>query len=500
MKNIGQKSLLVIEKIGNKLPEPLTIFLLLIGLLFLSSTAFQLFGVTVSHPSTMEETAIKGLLSREGIEYIATSLVSNFVQFTPLGIVITMMLGIGLAERVGLLETFIKKMMLSAPVWMIPYMIFFAGNFATVATDSAFLIVPPLAGIIYYSLKMNPLAGIITGFAGVSSGYATGILITANEPLLAGITNEAIAILGSDVTVSPISNYYFMVAGVIICTLIGGTITRKITEPRLGVYHGDQSEEVKPVTKEETAALRVTGIVAAIYLAILAVLIFIPNSPLRNEAGGLLPSPLLDGLVTFLLLFFFIIGLTYGMKMKRIRSMNDIGRYMGESVSSMKNFIVLVFFIAQFTAFFQWTGIGLWLSVTGAETLTSLGFTGIGAIVCFIIFTSIINMVISSGSGLWAIFAPIFIPMFMQLGYHPGFIQMAYRIGDSSTSMISPLLPYMVVILEFLRRWDKKMALGTLISYTLPYSIAILIGLTLLFVVFYLIGIPIGPDVDIFLP
>ncbi|MCM2675857.1 AbgT family transporter [Alkalicoccobacillus plakortidis] len=420
-------------------------------------------------------------------------MVENFTGFAPLGLVLTIMLGIGLAERVGLLSAFIKKLMMAAPVWLVPYAIFFMGNFATVAADSAYLIVPPLAGIIYYSLGRHPIAGVVTGFVGVSSGYATGILITSNEPLLAGISNEAMAVLSLEGTVTPVSNYFFMIAGALLCTIIGGTITRKLTEPRLGAYTGDVVESTEPVSKEETSALKLTGLVAFIYIAILVVGMIVPNSFLLNEDGGLVPSPFIDGIVVYLLILFALIGLTYGIKMKRISGMKDVANYMGEAIGSMRNFIVLVFFIGQFTAFFQWSGIGLWVSVNGTNFLEAVNFTGFGLIITFILMTSLMNLVITSGSGQWAIFAPIFIPMFIQLGYDPAFTQMAYRVGDSSTSMLTPLSAYTMITLEFIRKYQKDAGFGSLISLTLPYAVCVLVGMTLLLAIFYVFGIPVGP-------
>lgn len=442
---------------------------------------------------------IKSLLSAEGIEYMVTSLVDNFVSFQPLGIVITMMIAIGIADRVGLLEALIKTIMLSVPAWLVPYVIFFTGNFATVAADAAFLIVPPLAGIIYYTLGRHPIAGIITGFVGSSSGYATGVLITTNEPLLAGITNEAVSIISDGPVVTAVDNYFFMVAGVLIMTLIGGTITRKLTEPRLGKYEGDTSQEIDPVKKEEKRALKFSGIAAVIYIALVIAAVTIPGTPLLNEEGGLIPSPFLDGIITFLLGFFATVGLTYGFSMNKIKSSKDVVNFASDALAKITGFIVIIFFIAQFTAFFDWTNLGLWMAVNGAEFLAAIDMPAPILITGIIIFTSIMNLLITSGSGLWAFLAPIFVPMLMQLDFHPAFIQMAYRIGDSATSMITPLSPYLIIALSFMREWDKSMGLGSIISYTLPYSIAILTGLILLFLSFMWLGIPIGPGIEPFL-
>lgn len=494
-----QKFLNSIEKIGNFLPEPMMIFIILIIVLIFSSTLLNFIGVTVESPQDGEILEVKSLLSAEGIGYMVTSLVDNFISYQPLGIVVTMMIAIGIADKSGLLEALIKTIMLSVPTWLIPYVIFFTGNFATVAADAAFLIVPPLAGIIYYTIGRNPLAGVITGFVGASSGYATGVLITTNEPLLAGITNEAVAIVSDGPMVTAIDNYFFMVTGVLLMTLLGGTITRKITEPRLGKYEGDAVQEIEPVTVEQKRALKHTVIAGLIYIALLLVVLFIPNSPLLNEDGGFIPSPFLDGIITFLLGFFATVGLTYGISIKKIKSSKDVMEFASSSVGQIASLIIIFFFVAQFTSFFGWTNMGLWIAVNGAEVLSTINLPPPILIVGIIIFTAFMNLIITSGSGLWAFLAPVFIPMLMQLEYHPAFIQMAYRIGDSATNMITPLSPSLIIALSFMKEWDKSVGLGTIISYTLPYAISILILLILLLVGFMVLGIPIGPGITPFL-
>ncbi|MFD1067811.1 AbgT family transporter [Oceanobacillus locisalsi] len=485
-----------IEGFGNKLPEPYMLFVFFIIILMIVSVILSIFEITVLDPKTSEELEIRSLWSSEGIEFMVTSLVTNFTAFAPLGVVLSVRIGIGIAEGVGLLEAGIKKIMLSFPAAILPYMTIFTGNLATVAADSAYLILPPLAGMIYYSLGRNPIAGIITAFVGIASGIGTGVLIQGNEAILASLTNEASALISDNApAVTPVDNYYFMVAGAVVATLVGGFISQRITEPRLGPYNENINYEVNPVTKDETIALKWAMYAGIIYLTLVVIAISLPGSPLRNAEGGLVPSPFLDGILTFIIGLFLVIGVTYGIKMKRIRNTRDAGRYMGEAIYNMRNFLVLILFISQFIAYFEWTRVGTWFAVNGAEFLTSVDFTGFSVIIGLIFVTTIVNFVITSGAAQWAIFSPIFVPMLLQLGYHPAYVQMAYRIGDASTSMMSPLNPYIVMILEFMRKWDKNAGLGTIISHAIPYVICLLISLTLLFSLFTWLGIPIGPGV-----
>jgi aminobenzoyl-glutamate transport protein len=286
-----------------------------------------------------------------------------------------------------------------------------------------------------------------------------------------------------------------MVAAAIVCTVVGGLITRWVVEPRFGDYEGTTTATAEPLHADEKKGLLTAGLVAAAFIALIVTAAVVPGSPLQNEDGGLVPSPLLSGVVPVLLVFFSLTALAYGVGAKRISRGRDIVEHFAEAIGGMRHFLVVIFFISQFSSYFSWSNIGLWVSVNGAQALIAMNASGIGLLVGVVIVSAIITLLITSGSGLWAILAPIFVPMFMQLGFHPAAVQMAYRIGDSSTSMITPLMPYMIVILGFMREWDPKQGLGNLISATLPYAIGVFVAQTVLFVVFYLVGMPIGPGI-----
>lgn len=489
----GGRFLNFVEWLGNKLPEPMIIFLWLIALITVVSAVLSVAGVSVVHPDSGEDLPVRSLLSAGGLQFVLSDTVSNFVGFAPVGLVLTIMLGIGLADKIGLLRSLIRAVMLGIPAWLLPYAVFFIANTATIAADAAFLLMPPLAAIVYRTLGRNPMVGIVSAFAGSSSGYGSGFLITANEPMLAGITNEAVAILGDGPVVTAVDNYFFMVAAVVLCTLVGGSITRWVIEPRFGEYEGEHEATAEPLTTDERRGLWASAIVAVLLVATVATAAVVPGSPLQNENGGLVPSPLLDGIVTLLLVFFSLVALAFGFGARKIQSGRQVAEYFADAIASMRFFIVVIFFISQFSAYFDWTNIGLWISVNGGEFLVNIGATGGGVLLGVIVIAALITLLITSGTGLWAILAPIFVPMFLQLGYHPAAVQLAYRIGDSSTSMITPLMPYMIVILGFMREWDRRQGLGNVIAATIPYAIGVFIAQSALFFLFYWMGLPIGP-------
>lgn len=484
-----------VEWVGNKLPEPMIIFLWLIGIIMVTSAGLAAADVTVTHPDSGENVPVQSLLSGVGLQFILENTVSNFVGFAPVGTVLTIMLGIGLADKIGMLEALIRAVMLNIPVWLLPYAVFFLANAATIAADAAFLIMPPLAAIVYRTLGRNPLVGIVSAFAGSSSGYGSGLLITSIEPILAGLSTEAVAIIGGTLEVTAVDNYYFMVVAAVVCTLVGGSITRWIVEPRFGTYEGQHTATAEPLRAEEKRGLVAAGAAAVAFIALVATFALIPGSPMQNDDGGLVPSPLLSGVVPVLLVFFALTALAYGAGARKISRGRDVVDHFAEAVGSMRHFLVVIFFISQFSAYFTWSNIGLWVSVNGAETLIAMNASGVGLLVGVVIVSALITLLITSGTGLWAILAPIFVPMFMQLGFHPAAVQMAYRIGDSSTSMVTPLMPYMIVILGFMREWDPKQGLGNLISATLPYAIGVFTAQTGLFLLFYWAGLPLGPGV-----
>jgi aminobenzoyl-glutamate transport protein len=499
-KNLFQKFLNGIERVGNKLPDPFILFIVLAIIVIIASSIFSMFNASVIHPGSGEELPIKNLASGEGIQFILTSMLENFTGFAPLGLVLAMMLGIGLAEKVGLLDYAIRKTILKSPPALVTYTVVFVGILGNLASDAAMVLIPPLAAMVFYKIGRHPLAGLVAGYAATGAGFTANLFIAGTDAILAGISTEAAAIIDDSIVVTPIDNWYFNIVSVFIITIVGGLITDKLIEPRLGTYKGGVvdtvHEEEHPKAKKAFIFALIAGVM---YIAMIVTAIFIPNSPLRNEDGGLAPSPFLDGIVPLILFFFIIIGVTYGITVGKIKSSKDISKYMAESMKDMAGYIVLIFAIAQFISYFNWSNIGTWVAVNGAEILKEINFTGIWLIIGYILFTATLNFLITSGSAKWALEAPVFIPMFMQLGYSPAFTQAAYRIADSSTNIVTPLMPYMVIILAFMQKYDKKAGVGTFISLMIPYSAAFLFTWIILILIFYYAGIPFGPGVTPFL-
>lgn len=301
------------------------------------------------------------------------------------------------------------------------------------------------------------------------------------------------------VTVTPVDNWYFMIASVFLLTVSGALITEKVVEPRLGKYEGHSDKEFEQATPIENRALRNAAFAAFSYLSILLIVLFLPGSPLRGEEGTIIPSPFLEGIVPIIMLFFITVAVAYGITTKKIENSRSVAQLLGEAVKDLSGFIVLVFAAAQFIAYFEWTNIGSWIAVSGASFLESAGMTGIGVIIAFILFSAMLNLLIFSGSAQWALQAPIFLKMFYFLDYHPAFIQAAYRIADSSTNVITPMNPYFVIILAFMQEYEKKAGIGTLIALMLPYSVTFLLVWILLLLGFVFLGIPFGPGVGVYL-
>lgn len=484
-----------VERVGNKLPHPFMLFLILIVITMALSSIFSFFNISEVHPSTGETVAIKSLLSKDGILWILSSFLNNFVGFNPLGLVLVMTFGIGLAEEVGFVFTSLKKLVLGVPKSLITYTVIFVGIMGNIASDAAFVVIPPLAAMIFLAVKRHPLAGLAAGFAGVGAGFTANLLVAGTDALLSGITNEASAAIGLEVAVSPVSNWYFLIASTFVLTLVGGIITEKIIEPRLGEYKGDKVKELSELTREENKGLRNAGIAALIYVIIICLGIVPKNGILRQpETGTIIPSPFLNGIIPILMMFFIVIGVTYGLTVGTIKSEKDIPKMLSKVIQGTSGYIVLVFAASQFIAFFNWSNMGAIIAIKGSNVLNTLGIGGIPLIIGVIVITSFVNLFIGSGSAKWALLAPIFVPMMSLMGYSPALVQMAYRIGDSATNPMSPLFPYFPVILAFAQDYDENAGVGTLLSLMIPYSL-IFLGIWIVQIsLWMLLGLPLGPD------
>ncbi len=496
------KFLDMIEKNGNKLPHPVTLFVIFaLAVVVISEIGFRA-GLTVNFydakAKTEQTVQAISLMNAEGLRYMINSATKNFTGFAPLGTVLVAMLGVGVAEGTGLINAALKKLVLSTPKRLITAVVVFAGVMSNIASDAGYVVLVPLGAIVFLSFKRHPLAGLAAAFAGVSGGFSANLLVGTLDPLLSGITNEGLSAAGIAEQILPTANYYFMVVSTFLITILGTIVTEKIVEPRLGEYKGsiDHNDSME-VTAEEKKGLMAAGFSLLVFAAVMLFLTVPQNGMLRVE--GDLTAFTYNGLVPTIMLFFLVPGLVFGKVAGTIKNDKDVVKAMSKSMATMGGYLVLAFFAAQFIKYFSYTNLGIILAVSGANFLKAIGFTGLPLILAFIIVAGFINLFIGSASAKWGIMAPVFVPMMYQLGFTPEFTQLAYRIGDSTTNIISPLMSYFAVIVVFAQKYDKDTGIGTLISTMVPYSMIFLAGWSILLVVWYFLGLPIGPDAFILL-
>jgi aminobenzoyl-glutamate transport protein len=567
------KFLNFVEWLGNLLPHPVTLFALFCLAILVVSAIAAGFGLSVEDPrpegarGRAPEGVIEAvsLLNAEGIRRIVENLVSNFVGFVPLGTVLVALLGVGVAEKSGLLGAAIRAMVLRAPKNLVVVALVLAGVLSNTASEMGYVVLVPLAGVIFYALGRHPLAGIAAAFAGVSGGYSANLLIGTVDPLLSGITQESARLIDPDYVVHPLVNWWFMQASTFLITILGSWVTIKIVEPKLGPYNPENADKgalaemkLEPLAVGEKRGLKRAGLAALLMTLLFVVLagphlgeatplpagttfeqvaawspaelqqaqaavsqdpeqatveIFVPDTAglngqinralfsipgfgiLRNpETNDLLRSPFLSGIVALIFVFFFVPGIVYGRVTGSMKSDRDVIDGMAGAMSSMGLYIVLVFFAAQFVKFFEWTNLGSITAVVGADWLTAMGLDNPIVFIPFILMCCFVNLMLGSASAQWAITAPIFVPMLMKIGYSPEVIQAAYRIGDSSTNIITPMMSYFGLILAFATRFDRKLGIGTMISVMLPYTIFFIIGWIALFYLWVFgLGLPVGP-------
>jgi len=503
------KFLATVEWLGNLLPHPITLFALFCLFIVLFSGLAEWLGMSVPDPrpegSDKRELdgmiQVNSLMSAEGLRWIVQSLVTNFTGFTPLGTVLVALLGVSVAEHSGMLSALMRSLVIGASKRMVTVMIVFAGVVSNTASELGYVVLIPMAALIFHSLGRHPLAGLAAAFAGVSAGYSANLLIGTVDPLLSGITQEAAQMLDPTYLVGAEVNWYFMMISTLLIVIMGAFVTEKIVEPRLGPYNSDEAsielgkQSVDDVTAAEKRGLRMAGLSFLILAAILALTVVPEWGVLRNvETGGVKNSPFLKGIVVYIFITFAIPGFVYGKVAGTMKGDRDVIDAMSKGMSSMGMYIVLVFFAAQFVAFFKWTNLGTVMAVKGAAMLQMLGLDGPMIFVFFIMVCGMVNLSLGSASAQWAVTAPIFVPMLMLIGYAPETIQAAYRIGDSVTNVITPMMSYFGLILAVATQYKKDLGIGTLIATMLPYSIIFFVGWTLLFYLWvFVLGMPVGP-------
>ncbi|HSP80148.1 MAG TPA: AbgT family transporter [Myxococcaceae bacterium] len=490
-----------VERIGNALPHPATLFALLALLIVLLSAIASWAGLQAVHPATGKIIEPVSLLSVAGLHRILTEMVKNFTGFAPLGTVLVALLGIGVAEGSGLIGAVLRLLVLSAPKRLLTFVIVFAGVLSNTASEVGYVGLVPLAAIIFLAVGRHPVAGLAAAFAGVSGGYSANLLLGTVDPLLAGLSEEAARIVDKSYTVNPAANYYFMAASTFLIAAAGTWVTERFVAPRLGTYQSDTPQEgIQQLTAAEKRGLLFALVAGLLFTAFLLWGTVPADGFLRDpKTGALLRSPFMSGIVAFIFLGAAALGVAYGVGARTIRSDADVMKGMSKSMETLGSYLVLVFFAAQFVAYFNWTNLGLILAVKGANLLQTLGLGPIPLMIGFVLLSAVINLVMGSASAKWAIMAPIFVPMFMLVGYTPELTQTAYRIGDSVSNIISPMMSYFALIIAFVQRYDRKAGIGTVVATMLPYTLFFLGCWLVLLVVWMVFGLPLGPGAQMYL-
>jgi aminobenzoyl-glutamate transport protein len=547
-----QRFLDVVEAVGNRLPHPAVLFIVLIGILLALTALLASLGVAVVTPTGTFP--INNLIGADpvqlqnprngavtatfanGWQYLADTLTPNFVRFAPFGLVMVIMIAIGVAEHSGLIAAAVRKLVLAAPRALVTPVVVLAGVLSNIAADAGYLVLVPLGAIVFLGMGRHPLAGLAAAFVGVSGGFSANLVITSLDPLLGGFTLEAArtgdALLGtrfSETMNIATMNYYFVVASTFLVVLVGTVLVDRIVEPRLGVYEAGpelaDDLHADALSPEENRALRWAGVALLGYVAVLALMVWPVQSKLPlvgSLSTATLPAPQQAALVarygsvgfthapvfgteiivTVLFFLFLVPGLAYGWAAGTIRKGADLVRTMEESMRGMASFIVLVFFMAQFVAYFNASNVGVLIAMKGASLLEALPHdSAVGTFVLilgFVLLSGFINLFMGSASAKWAILAPIFVPVMMTVGVTPAATQMLYRIGDSSTNIITPLMTFFALVITIGRKYQKDFGVGSLVSLMLPFSFALLVAWTVLFLAWAAFGWPLGPGTPIF--
>ncbi|MDK8686575.1 AbgT family transporter [Corynebacterium pseudodiphtheriticum] len=533
----------LIEKIGNKLPNPFWLFVILAGIVALSSWLGSTLGMKATQPDSGEIVAVENLLTTEGIQRMVTEAVDNFTSFPPLGVILTVMLGVAVAEHSGLLSALVRSMVAKVGPKVLTFTLALAGVTGSVASDAVYVILIPLGAMSFHALGRSPIVGAMVAFAASSAGFNSSLILNITDLLLASISTPAAQLVDENYDVSPLANIFFVIPSAIVLALIITAVTELFVNKRAHdlVDHDkidysevsfdnaagasntsgtdeptgsadsagnnenndndnnndennteDISDQLK-LAAHEKSGLRATGIALLLMLLAYFALLFIPGSPLTGPDGEIMDSPLIRAIAVPIAGMFFLCGIVYGLVAKSITSSADIPDFMAAGLKTMLPMIVLFFAVAQFLAWFEWSNLGVWTAITGSELLERADLPPILLFAGVVALVALLNLFITSGSAQWALMAPVLVPMLMYVGTAPEVTQMLFRIGDSPTNIITPMSPYFALALTFLQRYYKRSGVGTLMSLALPYSIAMIIGWFIFFMIWYFLGIPLGP-------
>lgn len=528
-KTVMQRILDVVERVGNKVPHPAVIFLMLIAIVVILSHVMHRAGVEITtqviepaayegdeigdvisrwdydypysqelfdaHDVKEETIAVRSLLTTDGLRFIYESVIPSFMGFTAVGLIIVAMIGVGVAEESGLVNALIRKLVVVSPRAALCYILVLVGILSSIAADAGYLVLIPLAGTAFVSVGRHPLAGLATGFAAVAGAFTVNMLIKPLDAILTEFTNDAIHLVDPEMSIGLTSNLWFSIASVLFLTVLVTLITERIVEPRLGAYQGEtKTEEGGKLSAEESRGLRfaLAGLLGV--LAMFGALAIPDGAPLRNaETGALIgDSPLMNGLIAVIMVLFLVTGAAYGIGARTMTSLTDIIKAMEKALAGLGSLILLLFVISQFVAYFNYSNIGTIMAVKMAAMLTTANIGPLWLLLGFIVVVGIIDLFITGAIAKWAIFAPIFVPVLIKLGVDPEAVLAAYRVGDSPINAITPLNAYFALVVTFCQKYDKTAGVGTVVALMLPYVVWMFLLWMALFAAWQVFGLPWG--------
>ncbi|MFJ3406701.1 AbgT family transporter [Promicromonospora sp. NPDC090134] len=495
------RALAVVERLGNALPHPFWLFWILAAILGVTSAGLAAAGVSVVSPADGETVVVQNLLSGAGLAMAVSTAVDNFATFGPMGTIVVVIMGVAIAERTGFLSAAMKVSVSRVPVSWVVFAVAFAGTVSHVASAAAYIILVPLGGLAFRAVGKSPILGVVVAYTSIASGYDASPVPTPNDAIFAGITTEAARIIDPNAYVSPVSNWFFNIASSLLLAIVITLVTNLVLakRPDLGADPDADLDDVEglELSPRDRKALRAALLSGLVAILVVVAVVLPSSSPLRGEDGSLTESPFLDGIAVIVAVLFALVGIVYGWRSGEITKAGDVPRLMAEGVKQMAPVLVLFFAIAQFLAYFDWTHIGDVIAVNSAEALETSGVP-IGVVFLAILaLLSVVNVLVTSGSAMWAIAAPVVVPMLMLLEVPAETTQALFRIADSGSTAITPMSPYFIMALGFLQRYRKDAGIGTLASYTLPLAVCMTIAWTLLFFAWWALGIPLGPGAPV---
>ncbi|RSN19523.1 p-aminobenzoyl-glutamate transporter [Streptomyces sp. WAC 05977] len=500
--NLLLRALDGVERLGNKLPHPFWLFVILSAVLALASWGLSAADVSAVNPATGKTVEAKNLLSADGVRMMVTDAVKSYTSFPPLGTILVVMLGVAVAERSGLLAAVLRSGVSKVSPRWVTFALAFTGMVSHVASDAAYVVLIPLGALAFRAVGRSPILGIVVAFVSISAGYDASPLITPTDAILSGLTTAAAQTIDPAYSVTPLANYFFSLASSIVLAAVITLVTEKVLARRAEAMPVDDDAEEDDLgslqlSRQERRGLLAALIALVVFVVALVLAVLPASSPLRGKGGSIIESPLLTSISIFLALGFLAAGWAYGKVAGTVTSSRDIPGFMAHGFREMAPILVLFFAISQFLAYFKWTGIGEITAINGAGLLKSAGVSGPVVMLGILVVVTLVNLIVTSGSAQWALIGPVFVPMLMLLDIPPETTQALYRIADSCTNAITPMSPYFVMALGFLQRYRRSAGIGTLFSMTVPLSFALLVVWTLLFFVFWVFGIPLGPGAPV---